>query len=77
MMLELILLHHEIRLSVNTFDAYCLSTTSHLDTVFGESAGAFAVSSFLVAGGGKTVKNLNLFRGAIIESGAPSGYVFS
>ena len=43
--------------------------------MFGESAGAIAIGSFLVAGRGKAVQRLNLFRGAIMESGAPSGYV--
>jgi len=42
--------------------------------VSGESAGAIAIGSFLVAGRGKAVQRLNLFRGAIMESGAPSGY---
>jgi carboxylesterase type B len=45
--------------------------------VFGESAGAMSIGSLLVADGGKAVKRLNLFRGAIMESGAPSGYVIS
>ena len=40
----------------------------------GESAGAIAIGPFLVAGRGKAVQHLNLFRGAIMESGAPSGY---
>ena len=43
----------------------------------GESAGAIAIGSLLVAGGGKAVQNLKLFRGAIMESGAPSGYALA
>ncbi|KAF8313066.1 alpha/beta-hydrolase [Clavulina sp. PMI_390] len=42
-------------------------------TAFGESAGAIGIGSMLVAGRGKAVKKLGLFRGAIMESGAPSG----
>ncbi|KAF8322026.1 alpha/beta-hydrolase [Clavulina sp. PMI_390] len=43
-------------------------------TVFGQSAGAMSIGSMLVADWGKAVKELGLFRGAIMESGAPSGY---
>lgn len=45
------------------------------ETVFGESAGAISIGSFLVADNGKAVEKLNLFRGAIMQSGAPSGSV--
>ncbi|KAF8331142.1 Alpha/Beta hydrolase protein [Cantharellus anzutake] len=41
--------------------------------VFGESAGAIAIGTLLVAGGGHYVKHHNLFHGAIMESGAPAG----
>ena len=47
---------------------------SKRDSAFGESAGAMAVGSLLVADRGKAVQRLKLFRGAIMESGAPSGY---
>ncbi|KAF8320867.1 alpha/beta-hydrolase [Clavulina sp. PMI_390] len=40
-------------------------------TVFGQSAGAISIGSILLADGGKAVKNLNLFRAAIMQSGAP------
>ncbi|KAF8320861.1 alpha/beta-hydrolase [Clavulina sp. PMI_390] len=43
----------------------------HKVTVFGQSAGAISIGSFLLADGGKAVKDLNLFRGAIMQSGAP------
>lgn len=49
---------------------------STCETVFGESAGAISIGSFLIADGGQAVKKLNLFRGAIMESGAPSGFVY-
>jgi len=35
-----------------------------------------SIGSHLVADGGTAVKKLNLFRGAIMESGAPSGFVY-
>ncbi|KAF8310472.1 alpha/beta-hydrolase [Clavulina sp. PMI_390] len=38
-------------------------------TVFGQSAGAIAIGSILLAQGGTLVKDRNLFRGAILESG--------
>lgn len=44
-----------------------------LIVVFGESAGAIAIGSLLVADGGKLIKNAGLFRGAIMQSGAPAG----
>lgn len=53
----------------------CVLLTRFTTLVFGESAGAISIGSHLVADKGKAVKKLNLFRGAIMESGAPSGYV--
>ncbi|KAF8331132.1 Alpha/Beta hydrolase protein [Cantharellus anzutake] len=43
-----------------------------LVTVFGESAGAVGIGSLLLAGGGRYVKQHNLFHGAVMESGSPS-----
>lgn len=43
--------------------------------MFGVSAGANAIGSLLVADHGKAVQHLKLFRAAIMESGATSGYV--
>jgi carboxylesterase type B len=48
-----------------------------MKTAFGESAGAQSIGSLLVADSGKAVQKHNLFRGAIMESGVPSGYVTS
>lgn len=45
-----------------------------IDVVFGESVGAMSIGSLLVADRGKAVEKLGLFRGAIMESGAPFGY---
>ncbi|KAF8313076.1 alpha/beta-hydrolase [Clavulina sp. PMI_390] len=42
-------------------------------TVFGQSSGAITIGSLLTADGGSAVSNLNLFRAAIMESGAPQG----
>ncbi|KAF8313064.1 alpha/beta-hydrolase [Clavulina sp. PMI_390] len=42
-------------------------------TAFGQSAGAISIGSMLVANRGQAVSKLGLFRGAIMESGAPAG----
>lgn len=46
---------------------------SCVDSVYGQSAGAISIGSLLLADGGQAVSNLNLFRAAILESGAPQG----
>ena len=71
-------LHSSILFQVTGILRVCYSAVceiSKYNIVFGESAGAFAIGSLLVADGGKAVQSLKLFRGAIMESGVPSGCV--